>query len=246
MKGVPLWDLKHIECFIEAHIEQTDRLEQSKDKRVGIVTGIRGASVHRAIRAIGRTGHAGAINFDERADAVVACARFISRIWERWQKALSKGADLVVTTGSIRTPDTAIFNKISGTCEMTLDVRSVNTTDLERFMGVVEEELNNAAQETGVRFEMDPAVSIPPGMPDEKVILRLARAAHKLGIGEQRLVSGAGHDASNLGAAGVPFAMLFIANQNGSHNPKEAMKMADFMAAAQVLAETVMTWDEEP
>jgi Fe-Mn family superoxide dismutase len=35
--------------------------------------------------------------------------------------------------------------------------------------------------------------------------------------------------------AGVPAAMLFVRNQNGSHNPKEDMRMEDFAAACAVV-----------
>jgi N-carbamoyl-L-amino-acid hydrolase len=34
--------------------------------------------------------------------------------------------------------------------------------------------------------------------------------------------------------AGIPAGMLFVRNQNGSHNPKEAMRMDDFAAACAV------------
>jgi N-carbamoyl-L-amino-acid hydrolase len=33
--------------------------------------------------------------------------------------------------------------------------------------------------------------------------------------------------------------MLFIRNEHGSHNPREAMRMDDFMAATKVLHEAV-------
>ena len=33
--------------------------------------------------------------------------------------------------------------------------------------------------------------------------------------------------------------MLFIRNQNGSHNPEEAMEIADFMQGVQVLQQTI-------
>jgi N-carbamoyl-L-amino-acid hydrolase len=36
--------------------------------------------------------------------------------------------------------------------------------------------------------------------------------------------------------AGVPTAMIFVRNQNGSHNPKEDMRMQDFAAACAVAA----------
>ena len=40
-------------------------------------------------------------------------------------------------------------------------------------------------------------------------------------------------------AAGVPAVMIFVRNQNGSHNPDEAMRMDDFELAARVIARAV-------
>ena len=48
--------------------------------------------------------------------------------------------------------------------------------------------------------------------------------------------SGAGHDAATFVAQGVPSALVFVRNQNGSHNPDEAMTMRDFMRATDLLA----------
>jgi N-carbamoyl-L-amino-acid hydrolase len=44
-----------------------------------------------------------------------------------------------------------------------------------------------------------------------------------------RLISGAGHDAMVLGAAGVPTAMLFVRSLNGgvSHTPEELSSAED-------------------
>jgi N-carbamoyl-L-amino-acid hydrolase len=39
----------------------------------------------------------------------------------------------------------------------------------------------------------------------------------------------------------VPANMIFIRNDNGSHNPDEAMSMADFGDAARLLAAFVMS-----
>jgi N-carbamoyl-L-amino-acid hydrolase len=48
------------------------------------------------------------------------------------------------------------------------------------------------------------------------------------------MASGGGHDAVAFAQAGVPAGMLFVRNQNGSHNPKEAMRMEDFQSACAV------------
>ena len=50
------------------------------------------------------------------------------------------------------------------------------------------------------------------------------------------MASGAGHDAAAFAEARIPSSMLFVRNQNGSHNPHEAMDTADLMAAAATFA----------
>jgi N-carbamoyl-L-amino-acid hydrolase len=51
------------------------------------------------------------------------------------------------------------------------------------------------------------------------------------------MACGAGHDAAVFAGQGVPTLMLFVRNQNGSHNPDEEMKMADFAVVTRVLAQ---------
>ena len=40
--------------------------------------------------------------------------------------------------------------------------------------------------------------------------------------------SGAGHDAAVFARLGIPTGMIFVRNENGSHNPDEAMALSDF------------------
>ncbi|MNW06200.1 Allantoate amidohydrolase [compost metagenome] len=51
----------------------------------------------------------------------------------------------------------------------------------------------------------------------------------------ERIASGAGHDAAVFANAGVPSAMVFIRNENGSHNPHEAMDVDDFLAGIELM-----------
>jgi N-carbamoyl-L-amino-acid hydrolase len=55
------------------------------------------------------------------------------------------------------------------------------------------------------------------------------------------LVSGAGHDAMVLAAAGVPTAMLFVRSLDGgvSHCPEERSSEDDIALAVDALAETL-------
>ena len=55
-----------------------------------------------------------------------------------------------------------------------------------------------------------------------------------------QLGSPASHDAAAFGAAGVPMGMIFVRNENGSHNPREAMTMDDFMAGSALLTQFLM------
>jgi N-carbamoyl-L-amino-acid hydrolase len=53
--------------------------------------------------------------------------------------------------------------------------------------------------------------------------------------------SPASHDAAAFAAAGVPMGMIFVRNENGSHNPHEAMTIEDFLDGASVLAQWLTT-----
>ena len=56
--------------------------------------------------------------------------------------------------------------------------------------------------------------------------------------GAPELLSGAGHDAATLAAAGVPTGMLFVRSLNGgiSHSPDELSSPADIALGIDVLA----------
>ena len=60
----------------------------------------------------------------------------------------------------------------------------------------------------------------------------------------ETIPSGAGHDAAVFANAGVPTGMIFIRNQNGSHNPKEDMDINDFMAGLRILQRFIQEYTE--
>ena len=55
------------------------------------------------------------------------------------------------------------------------------------------------------------------------------------------LASLASHDTATFTVEGVPSCMLFVRNANGSHNPREAMEIDDFLQAAAVLTHFIAT-----
>jgi len=70
---------------------------------------------------------------------------------------------------------------------------------------------------------------------DAEWVRRLRQAAQALGLPDEEIPSGAGHDAAVFANAGIPSAMVFVRNENGSHNPKEAMNLDDFVAGIAVM-----------
>ena len=69
---------------------------------------------------------------------------------------------------------------------------------------------------------------------------RLRKCARDLGLPDEDLPSGAGHDAAVFAGAGIPSAMIFVRNENGSHNPNEAMAMDDFLAGVRVMRAAIL------
>jgi N-carbamoyl-L-amino-acid hydrolase len=70
---------------------------------------------------------------------------------------------------------------------------------------------------------------------DQNLIRLLEEEAAASGIDAVTMPSGAGHDCATFAWQGIRTAMLFIRNENGSHNPDEAMAMDDFAEALKLL-----------
>lgn len=241
--GQPLVDLKKIAAFVELHIEQGPTLDSSDTERVGIVTGIRGNVRHKAVRCIGQTAHSGAVDKQFRHDAVMATAELIHTMDKHWDEWLAKGEDLVFTIGVLKTAPTAAITVVPGETTFSVDMRSLKLDTVKRFEELMRQEAERIGQKRGVKFEFDKLLVTQPAGVDAALSDKLAATAAKCGIPVKRLASGAGHDSAVIGNKGVPVAMIFVANQNGSHNPYETMKLEDFMVGADLLWRIVEHFD---
>lgn len=241
--GQPLVDLKKIAAFVELHIEQGPTLDSSDTERVGIVTGIRGNVRHKAVRCVGQTAHSGAVDKQFRHDAVMATAELIHTMDKHWDEWLAKGEDLVFTIGVLKTAPTAAITVVPGETTFSVDMRSLKLDTVKRFEELMRQEAERIGQKRGVKFEFDKLLVTQPAGVDAALSDKLAATAAKCGIPVKRLASGAGHDSAVIGNKGVPVAMIFVANQNGSHNPFETMKLEDFMVGAELLWRTVEHFD---
>jgi N-carbamoyl-L-amino-acid hydrolase len=234
-RGLPLLDPASIAAWFEIHIEQGPVLE-ARDLPVAIVTGIRGNIRHRSIECLGEAGHSGTIPRWLRRDTVFATAELITRLDRHWRTLLERGRDLVVTTGVIGTdPAEHALARIPGRLRFSMEARSQSPETLEAFYDLFLSECAGIGEERGVEFRLDRRLDSAPARMDEALIAQLRSGLRGMGLPDEPIPSGAGHDAAVFAQAGIPSAMIFIRNQHGSHNPREAMRMEDFRLGAELL-----------
>jgi len=234
-RGERLLDPATIAAWLEIHIEQGPVLV-ARNLPVAIVTGIRGNIRHRAIECVGEAGHSGTIPRWLRRDAVFATAELITRLDRHWRTLLERGRDLVVTSGIIGTdPAEHALARIPGRLRFSMEARSQSTETLEAFYDLFLSECAGIGEERGVEFRLDRRLDSAPARMDEGWIERLRAGLRAMGLPDEPIPSGAGHDAAVFAQAGIPSAMIFVRNQHGSHNPAEAMEMDDFMLGAELL-----------
>lgn len=232
---LPLLEPDSVEAYIELHIEQGPLLVE-KDIPAAIVSGIRGNIRHQKIRCIGEAGHSGAVPRAYRKDPVLAVADLLSRLDESWLTILQKGEDLVLTSGIISTdPERHALTRIPDLVDFSLDFRSQSAEALKEMRTLVLQEIATIERERGVRFEIDRELYTAPALCDPDMVDGLTKAMAKTGVKPFRMPSGGGHDAAVFANAGIPAAMVFVRNRNGSHNPDEAMEFEDLVVGTQII-----------
>jgi allantoate deiminase len=197
------------QAFLEAHIEQGPALERLGEP-LAVVTGIAGQA-RGSVEFEGRSCHAGTTPMDERSDALVQAAEFVLRV----RDSAREGA--VATVGALEVENGAM-NVVPGRVTVSVDARAPTARQLDELIAAI-------GFEPGWR--QDPIAM--SGAPLEALRAVLPNAPE--------LVSGAGHDAMVLAAAGVPTAMLFVRSLNGgvSHCPEELSSQEDIALAVDAL-----------
>jgi acetylornithine deacetylase/succinyl-diaminopimelate desuccinylase-like protein len=200
-------------AYLELHIEQGPVLERAGEP-LGIVTAIAGQARGQKVFE-GRADHAGTTPMEARRDALVDAARFVLHVSE----CARDGA--VATVGVVEVEPGAV-NVVPARVTVSVDARAPSADQLATLVEAI---------------GFDPAWRLDP-VPMSGVPLDALRAAAP---GAPELVSGAGHDAMVLAAAGVPSAMLFVRSLNGgvSHSPDELSSPEDISRAVDVLTDAL-------
>ena len=235
----PHLSAERIACFLEVHIEQGPVLLQH-GLPVGIVSAIRGNVRCPSARCLGEAGHAGVVPLTLRRDAVVAAAELVGAMQADWLRREAAGEDLVLTFGKFHTDASAhAVTTIPGRVDFAFEARSHTQPVLDAVRQGLLDEADRIATARGVHFEFGTWSASAPVAMDARLRARLHAAFEALDLKPFELPSGAGHDAQDFAIAGIPAAMIFIRNENGSHNPAEAMQLDDFALAVDCLTELV-------
>ncbi len=226
-----------LQCFLELHIEQGPLLDRD-GLPVGIGTGIPGNFRFPDARIIGEYGHVGLLK-DWRHDAVTAGSEFViamDALWAEWEKA---GKPMACTIGEFCTnPELHAMTKVPGELRFTLDVRAYDPKHLEELEAKTLAIISDIEKRRGVRFELGKTARAAVGPMAPEISDGFETIARQLAIPHRRIGSPASHDSAAFAAAGVPTAMIFVRNANGSHNPAEGMTIDDFMQATAIMT----TW----
>ena len=208
-----------VAAFFELHIEQGPVLEAQK-LDVGVVTHI--AGIRRlAITFRGQAAHAGTTPLDLRQDALVSAARFVLDLRAALESRARSRELVIATVGEIHVAPNAP-NVVPGEARLVVDLRSDASEQLaawaERIRGLAEQ----AIAGTKVRVADFRQLSATEPTTCAPALTQLLReAAGELGLRQQDIVSGAGHDAACLSQV-APAAMLFVPSRDGmSHCAQE-------------------------
>lgn len=238
-QGRSLLDPASIDCFIEVHIEQGPVLDNA-ETAVGVVTAIAGGKRYRNMVIRGEWAHAGGVPRKFRRDALAAAASFIGQVNDLWKTYDEAGKFVLVTFGTIATePNLHAFSRIPGQVDLTMDLRFTSPRIMAEFEGEVLDIIKEIEELHKVEIELGEN-SGPPIIELSSTLAEETRNNLKRrNVEYLDMPSGAGHDTVAFAEIGVPSTMIFVRNQNGSHNPDEGMRVEDFEIACTALMDLV-------
>lgn len=222
-------------AFLEAHIEQGDRLE-AEGMSIGVVTSIVGIWQYR-ITFEGDQNHAGTTRMGARRDAGVALLRLWSRIEETFPDIA--GPTSVWTTGRVvLAPGGPSI--IPGQAEMLFQFRDADPDILARMHAHLEALVAEASATGPCTARLETQGRGVPAVMDPTVQAALDAAATAIAPGKhRRMPSGAGHDAQEI-APYIPSGMLFVPSIGGiSHHWSENTSDEDLKLGVRVYVDAV-------
>ncbi|WP_027795564.1 Zn-dependent hydrolase [Paraburkholderia acidipaludis] len=225
--GVP------VDAYFEAHIEQGPVLE-ANGTTIGVVTG--GQAIRWFdVTVTGVAAHAGTTPMRYRKDAFFGAAQMALEI----ERVMARYAPLgLVTIGQVQIANSS-RNTIAANLTFTVDIRHPDDAQFDAMECDLRAACATAAAARGLDVAIAHCWTSPATPFDAECVGLVAQAVTALGLSNEHIVSGAGHDAIHL-ARYCPTAMVFIPCVGGlSHNEAEDALPADVTAGANVLLNAV-------
>jgi len=219
--------------YLEAHIEQGDRLE-SAGLAIGIVTSIVGIWQYR-ITFVGEQNHAGTTRMEIRKDAGLALAKFCVAIDDCFPKLC--GPRTVWTTGRIAL-DPGAPSIIPGRADMLFQIRDDDPAVIDRLERKLETMAADFTARGPCTVTLERIRTGTPALMDRRFQDAIEAASKSFAGGRSaRMPSGAGHDAQIL-ARIMPAGMMFVPSIGGvSHHWSENTDDADIVRGAEVFVD---------
>lgn len=223
-------------AYAELHIEQGPVLE-AEGLAVGVVTAINGAT-RCAVEIDGIAGHAGTVPMSLRQDALAAAAECVLAI----ERRCGAEPELVGTVGKLECLPGAV-NVVPGKVRFTIDIRAPRDPLRLAAVDDVLAAMKAIAARRNVRLGVTKTheggvAACAPWLMDQ-----IGAAIAAEGVPVRRLPSGAGHDGMAIIDL-TDIGMLFVRCEKGiSHNPAEAITLADVATAASVWLRFIENFD---
>jgi allantoate deiminase len=222
-------------AYAELHIEQGPVLE-ADGLAVGVVTAINGGNRFN-FEMTGMAGHAGTVPMALRRDALAAAAECVLAV----ERIAANRLDVVGTVGRVEALPGAM-NVIPGKVRFSLDVRAPTDEKRHAAVAAIRLECEAIAKRRNIGLAVTPLWEARTSPCAPEMQRQFAQAIEDEGVRVRHLPSGAGHDGMALIDL-APIGMLFVRCAGGiSHNPAEAITLADVTSGVRVFARFIASF----
>jgi len=223
-------------AMFELHIEQGPILEAAQ-KDIGVVTCVLGMCNYR-IRTYGQADHAGTTPMSFRRDALYAAAQVLIHLHQELDKL---DPALVYTTGEIKCHP-CVHTVIPDEVDFCIDARHEDPEVIKQVVQIIKNipaEVAKCTTSTELAWARDTKYF------DKELIGFVKETADELGISNQYINSGAGHDAQYVSYL-MPTTMIFVPSKDGhSHCEPEFTSVLQCEQGARVMLGAVLKADKQ-
>ena len=224
-----------LHAFLELHIEQGKRLEAA-GLALGVVTSIAGPTFLR-VTLEGQADHAGATDWADRRDSLLAAAQIIVALRDAGQREFDGRGHVTVGALEVR-PN--VTNVIAGETVFNIDFRAADARARVDMLARIEAIVASCADAQGVSHDIRQLQSAPPVETRPRLRRAVEQGVASAGLHSMPLVSWAAHVAMNM-ARVTDAGMVFVRCRDGrSHTPEEYVSPDDIAGSVAALANALL------